>query len=109
MLFNLIFLSLFVVGWLICAFLPWLVLSVATRGHAGVGYLPLCLLGGVVAGIAVPLLGLNDGTGLVVSFTMAAFVPAVLLAAGHYSRGSRAALAEARRSLHHHEKDAQPE
>ena len=109
MLFNLIFLSLFVAGWLICAFLPWLVLSVATHGHAGMGYLPLCLFAGVVAGIAVPVLGLNDGSGLIVSFALAAAVPATLLAVGRYSRGSRAALAEARRALHHREKDAQPE
>ena len=109
MLFNLIFLSLFAIGWLICAFLPWLILSVATRGRAGMAYLPLCLFAGVVAGIAVPVLGLDDGTGLIVSFAMAAAVPTMLLLLGRYSRGSRAALAEARRSLHHREKDAQPE
>jgi hypothetical protein len=41
-LFALIFLSLFLLGWLFCAFLPWLAVSVATRGNAGLG-MPLCL------------------------------------------------------------------
>ena len=79
MLYALIFISLFVAGWLACAYLPWLVLSVATRGNAGLRYLPLCLLAGVTAGLAVPLLGLDDATGLWLSFLLAALVPSLLL------------------------------
>ncbi len=79
MLYALIFISLFVAGWLICAYLPWLVLSVATRGNAGLRYLPLCLAAGVTAGLAVPLLGLDGETGLWLSFVLAAAVPTLLL------------------------------
>ena len=60
MLFDTIFISLFVTGWLICGYVPWLAWSVATRGHAGLIYLPLCLFAGVVGGMAVPTLGLSD-------------------------------------------------
>ena len=98
MLFNLIFLSLFLLGWLICAFLPWLVLSVATRGDAGLGYLPLSLFSGVVAAVAVPVLGLTDGRGLLLSFVVAAVAPAVLLAVARYSRATRRSVAAHRRT-----------
>lgn len=79
MLFTIIFLSLFVSGWLLCAFVPWLALSVATRGHAGLGNLPLCLFAGVVAGLAVPVLGLDNATGIWVSFAASFLVPSLLL------------------------------
>lgn len=93
MLFDLIFLSLFLLGWVICAFVPWLALSVATRGDAGLRYLPLCLFAGVVAAIAVPLLGLTDGRGLALSFAAAAAAPALLLAVARYSRATRHSVA----------------
>jgi hypothetical protein len=83
-LFNLIFLGLFFAGWLVCAYLPWLALSVATRGNAGLKMLPLCLFSGVVAALAVPLLGLDDGTGVWVSFVSALVAPALLLAARRF-------------------------
>lgn len=79
MLFDLIFLSLFVSGWLVCAFVPWLALSVATRGEAGLGNLPLCLFAGVVGALAVPFLGATGGLGLASSFVVALVAPAALL------------------------------
>ena len=85
MLYNLIFISLYVVGWSACGFLPWLTLSVATRGQAGLAYLPLCVFAGNVAGLAVPILILDDATGLWLSFLLAALVPAALLAARRLS------------------------
>jgi len=84
-LFDLIFLGLFVAGWLICGGIPWLVLSVATRGHAGLQYLPLSMFAGIVAGLAVPLFGLDNATGLWVSFVAALVVPSLLLAARRLS------------------------
>jgi hypothetical protein len=108
-LFDLIFLALFTIGWLICAFVPWLALSVATRGDAGLGYLPACLAVGVVAALAVPLLGLTDGRGLALSFVAAAAAPAMLLAAGRFSHASRSALAEQRRAAHCTTEDPQAE
>ncbi len=79
MLFNLIFISLFVAGWLTLGFVPWLAVSVATRGHAGLRYLPLALFAGVVGGLAVPILIRDDGLGLVLSFVAAFVLPGFLL------------------------------
>jgi len=83
--YTAIFVSLYVTGWLICAFIPWLALSVATRGRAGLGVLPLCLFAGVVAALAVPVFGLTGVTGFWLSFLIAATVPAVLLALRRFS------------------------
>lgn len=101
MLFDAIFLSMLFVGWLVCAFVPWLALSVVTRGDAGIGNLPLCLVAGVVAAVAVPLLGMDDATGLWLSFVVAAAAPAILLAVGRYTRGTRRTVAEHRRAAAH--------
>jgi uncharacterized membrane protein len=88
-LFNAIFLTIFFAAWALCGFLPWFVLSVATRGNAGLGMLPLCVFAGVVAGPAVPLLGLDNGTGIWVSLVVALVVPSALLAIRRFSLGSR--------------------
>lgn len=91
--FTLIFVSLFVAAWLFLGLVPWLVLSVATRGNAGLANLPLCLFAGVVGGLAVPLFGKDDATGIWLSMVAALAVPSVLLAARRLSLG---ALAQAR-------------
>jgi uncharacterized membrane protein len=78
--FDLIFVGLFVAGWLICGYLPWLARSIATRGEAGLRYLPLCLLAAVVTGLAIPIVGFDGMPGLIASFVAAAVVPAILLA-----------------------------
>jgi len=88
-LFDAIFLTIFFGAWALCGFIPWLVLSVATRGNAGLGMLPLCVFTGIVAGPAVPLLGLDNGTGIWVSLLAALVVPAALLAVRRFSLGSR--------------------
>lgn len=85
MLFDAIFLSLFLSGWLICGFIPWLALSVATRGEAGLAYLPLSMFAGAVAGLAVPVLGADGWSGIWLSFLSALTVPGVLLAARRFS------------------------
>ncbi|MBI2765380.1 MAG: hypothetical protein HYX53_05625 [Chloroflexi bacterium] len=85
MLFDLIFLGVFTLGWLISAYIPWLALSIATRGRAGLVYLPLCLFSGVVAALAVPVLGFDGRGGLALSFAAAFTVPAALLAARRLS------------------------
>ena len=87
MLYDAIFISLFVAGWLFCGFLPWLVLSVATRGHAGLPYLPLSLFAGVVGGLAVPVLGLTGVLGLRLSFVAAIALPSALVGARRLSQG----------------------
>ncbi len=83
--FTLIFVSLFLVAWLILAFVPWLAVSVFTRGNAGLANLPLCLFTGVVAALAVPTLGLEDMRGVWLSMAAAFIAPALLMAARRMS------------------------
>ena len=78
--FDLIFLSALVAGWLICGYLPWFAWSLATGGNAGLKYLPLCLFAAVVAGLAVPVLGFDGWWGLLASFLVALAVPTALMA-----------------------------
>ena len=85
MLFDAIFITLFVLGWLALGFVPWLVLSVATRGNAGMRYLLPSLAAGVIGGLAVPLFR-DDGLGLVLSFVVAFAFPTLLLTARRISR-----------------------
>jgi len=88
--YQAIFIGLYVTGWLVCAFLPWLALSIAKRGNAGLGNLPLCLLAGLVGGFAVPLLILDDANGLWLSFVTAAALPALFLAGRRFSLSAHA-------------------
>ncbi len=80
MLFSAIFITLYVLGWLALGFVPWLLLSVITRGNAGLRYLPLSLFAGVVGGLLVPVLIRDDGLGLILSFVLALVLPTVVLA-----------------------------
>jgi len=79
--FTAIFLTPIVAGWLVLGFVPWLGWSVASRGNAGLGMLPLCLFAGVVAGLAVPLLLRDDAWGLFLSAVAAFLSSFALLAA----------------------------
>ena len=88
MLFNAIFLGILLGGWAICAYAPWVALSVLTRGRAGVQYLPLCLLAGIVAAVAVPLMGADGIGGLWASFGAAMAAPTLLLILRHYTIGA---------------------
>lgn len=78
--FTLIFVGLFLAAWLFLAFVPWLAVSVFTRGNAGLGNLPLCLFAGVVAALAIPVLGMEDERGIWLSMVAALVAPALLLA-----------------------------
>lgn len=85
MLFDLIFLSLFVSGWLLCGYIPWVVLSVATRGNAGLANLPLSLFVALIAGLSVPVLFRQDGLGAAISFAAALLASIALLAARRFA------------------------
>ena len=85
MLFDALFITLFVIGWLALGFLPWLALSVATRGNAGFRYLLLSMAAAVIGGLAVPLFR-DDGLGLMLSFVVAFAFPTLLLTARRVSR-----------------------
>ena len=85
MLFDAIFITLFVLGWLALGFVPWFILSVATRGNAGMRYLLPSMATGVIGGLAVPLFR-DDGLGLILSFVVALVLPTLLLIAQRVSR-----------------------
>lgn len=87
--FTLIFVSMYLISWLVLGFIPWLALSVATKGNAGLVNLPLCLFAAVVAGLAVPLLGKDDAAGLWLSGVAAIAAPSALLAVRRFSMGVR--------------------
>ena len=80
MLFDALFITLFVIGWLATGFLPWLALSVATCGNAGFRYLFLSMAAAVIGGLAVPVFR-DDGLGLILSFVVAFVLPTLLLTA----------------------------
>ena len=81
MLFDLIFLTIFVAGWLLGGYLPWVVLSVITRGNAGLSNLPICLFAALVVGLAVPILFRDDAIGALISFSVAPVAATAVLAA----------------------------
>ena len=80
MLFDALFITLFVLGWLALGFVPWLVLSVATRGNAGIRYLLPSMAAGAVGGVVVSFIR-DDGLGLILSFVVALAFPTLLLTA----------------------------
>jgi len=55
-LFTSIFILLIIFVWLVLSFLPWLVKSLLSVGHAGYGPLFFCLLSGVLVGVVILLL-----------------------------------------------------
>lgn len=90
MLFDAIFLGILLAGWLLCAYVPWVVLSVVTRGKAGLRTLPLALFTGLVGALAVPVLGADGWGGVWASFAVAALAPALLLAVRQFATGTAA-------------------
>ncbi|GIW12679.1 MAG: hypothetical protein KatS3mg062_0118 [Tepidiforma sp.] len=77
--YTAVFVSIYLVVWGTLAFLPWLGVSVATRGRAGLWNLPLCLASGIIAALAVPFTGATGWYGLWGSLAAAFFVPLTLL------------------------------
>lgn len=85
---RLAFVLFFFALWCGLALLPWAAAAVISRGRGALAALPLALAGGAAGGVLVPLLGLRDATGFLLS------VPAALLAA---SLASAAGVALGRR------------
>ncbi len=85
MLFNAIFLTLFVLTWVILGGLPWLGWSLRRRAHGAIWALPFALLGGAGGGVLVPLLGLDNGLGIGVSMVTAVAGGALLTAAAYWT------------------------
>ncbi len=71
MLFNVIFLILFVAAWSFLALLSWIALSVPRRAQGALWAAPFAFLGGIGGGALVPLAGLDDEVGIGVSMIAA--------------------------------------
>ncbi len=71
MLFNVIFLILFVAAWSFLALLSWIALSVPRRARGALWAAPFAFLGGIGGGALVPLAGLDDEVGIGVSMIAA--------------------------------------
>ncbi len=61
------FIALFFLVWCCLGLIPWAVAAVIARGRGALLALPLALLGAAASGVAVPLIGWQDATGLLVS------------------------------------------
>ena len=92
MLFTLIFVTIFVVGWSFCGLVPWLVGSILSRGNAGLSTLPLCIFAANVAALAVPLPGADGMGGFIASFAVAMVTSAGLLLVRKFALGAPTAV-----------------
>ncbi len=77
MLFNAIFLILFVATWLLISTLSWIALSLPRRARGSLWSAPFAAVGGVGAAVLVPLAGLDNSLGIGVSM-LAALVGSAL-------------------------------
>ena len=71
MLFNVIFLILFVAAWLFISMLSWIALSLPRRARGALWAAPFAGLGGIGGGALVPLAGLDNQLGIGVSMIAA--------------------------------------
>ncbi len=79
--FDAIALTLLIAGWMVSGAIPWLVLSVVSRGNAGLAFLPVSMLTGAIGALVLPIVGATGLTGLLISFPVALIASAALLAA----------------------------
>lgn len=71
MLFNVIFLILFVAAWSFLSMLSWIALSLPRRARGALWAAPFAMLGGIGGGALVPLAGLDNQLGIGVSMIAA--------------------------------------
>lgn len=83
MLFEAIFLTLFLATWTLLGGLVWLGWSLRRRAVGAIWALPFALLGGAAGGVLVPLLGLDNGVGVGVSMIAAPLGGALITAAAY--------------------------
>ena len=71
MLFDAIFLILFVATWLLISMLSWIALSLPRRARGSLWSAPFAAAGGVGGAVLVPLAGLDNALGIGVSMLAA--------------------------------------
>lgn len=79
---RLAFVLFFFALWCGLALIPWAVAAVLSRGRGALPALPLALAGGAAGGVLVPLLGLRDALGFLLSLPAALLAAALASAAG---------------------------
>lgn len=68
---RLAFLLFFFTIWSLLALVPWSFAAVLVRGRGALPTLPLALAGACLGGVSLPLLGLRDTTGFLLSLPAA--------------------------------------
>jgi len=79
---RLAFVIFFFAVWCFLGLITWVVAAVIARGRGALPALPLALAGAGVAGVAVPLAGLDDAAGFFLSLASALLAGAIASAAG---------------------------
>lgn len=79
---RLAFILLFFALWCFLGLIPWAVAAVMVRGRGALLALPLALTGAAASGVLVPVIGLRDATGFLVSLPVAAIGGALGSVAG---------------------------
>jgi hypothetical protein len=68
---RLAFVIFFFAAWLFFGLMAWAAVAVIKRGRGALPALPLALAGAALAGVTVPLMGMQDGAGFVLSLVTA--------------------------------------
>jgi len=79
---RLAFVLFFFAAWCFLGLLVWAIAAVIARGRGALPALPLALAAASAAGAAVPLVGLDDFTGFLLSFPTAFLAGGIASAAG---------------------------
>lgn len=74
---RLAFILFFFTIWALLGLVPWALAAVLVRGRGALPALPVALAAACLGGVAVPLAGLRDATGLLVSLPTAVVASAL--------------------------------
>ncbi len=78
MLFSVLVLIFLLAAWTLLAMIAWIAISLPRRARGALWAAPFAECGAVLAGVGVPLLGLDDNAGLALSM-LAALIGAVIM------------------------------
>lgn len=68
---RVLFVLLFFAAWAFMGLITWAAVAVLRRGHGAIFAMPVSLAAACASGVGVPLAGLDDGTGLLLSLVTA--------------------------------------
>jgi hypothetical protein len=79
---RLAFVLFFVAVWCFLGLIAWAVSAIIARGRGALPVLPLALTAASAAGVAIPLVGLDDATGFFLSLATALLAGAIVSVGG---------------------------